>query len=70
MDVSSFYERPMVRRMTEIFNHPKPPAHITETQFDRCQEELEAIARTPWHELHACNLVYYLEGCAGARRNP
>lgn len=47
--------------MTEIFNHPKPPAHITETQFDRCQVELEAIARTPWHELHACNLVYYLE---------
>lgn len=51
MDIDSFYERPMVARIAEIFDHPSPPAVVTERQFDDCQEELELLARKKWHEI-------------------
>lgn len=60
MDAGGFYDQPMVRRMAAIFKHPKPPAQVTERQFDGCQEELEAVARTPWHELGDGSPWYYL----------
>jgi hypothetical protein len=55
-----FYERPMVRRLVEIFGDPKPPAKVTEDQFDGFQKELEALARKAWHEISREDYWYYL----------
>ncbi|HET6644160.1 MAG TPA: hypothetical protein VFG65_01545 [Fimbriimonadales bacterium] len=55
-----FYDRPMVRRLQEIFGFPVAPGKVTEQQFDCLQRELEALARLQWHQIGARELSIYL----------
>lgn len=55
-----FYDRPMVRRLQEIFGFPEAPSKVTEQQFDYLQDELDALARLQWHQIGASELSIYL----------
>lgn len=47
-----YYDRPMVQRLLEIFEYPRPPRVVVERQFDGEQEYLEALAAKAWHEVN------------------
>lgn len=55
-----FYDRPMVKRMQEIFDHPQKPASFDQRQFDDFQRELKALAAKEWHEIGQDDYWYYL----------
>lgn len=46
-------------KLAEIFGHPKPPAVITEKQFDDFQKELAEVAKKPWSALTNHDWFYY-----------
>jgi hypothetical protein len=47
------------KRVRAIFNNPKPPEHIWQSQFDGFDEELKRLARTPYDEIASSDLWYY-----------
>jgi hypothetical protein len=47
----AYYDRPMVKRIQAIFDWPEPPSEIIQIQSDNAQEELNALARSRWHEM-------------------
>jgi hypothetical protein len=47
------------KRVRAIFNNPKPPEHIWQSQFDGFDEELKRLARTPYDEIDFSDLWYY-----------
>lgn len=51
-------------RSRKIFNNPKPPGKIWETQFDYFDDELRAIAKKPWQNIKDKDLWYYLHDLA------
>jgi len=46
-------------RVRAIFNDPKLPEHIWQSQFDGFDEELQRLARTPYDEIDFSDLWYY-----------
>ena len=50
------------QRARSIFNYPKPPASVSERQFDYFDDELQKLATTPYEEIDFGDLWYYLEG--------
>lgn len=55
-----FYQRPMVSRLLQIFDNPKPPVRVTEQQFDMAQDDLVASSKKPWHEIDRDDYWAYL----------
>lgn len=59
-EIARFYSRPMVGRIERIFNHPLPPARVTEEQFDNAQHLIERSAGKKWHEISQEDYWAYL----------
>ena len=57
---SDYYDRPMVRRLIEIFGEPKSPPVITEKQFDDWNEGLLITSKKSWHEINEDDYWHYL----------
>lgn len=57
---NGYYDRPMVARLSEIFDHPKRPDKVYQNQFDDAQEALERTAKKEWHEIDQSDYWHYL----------
>ena len=51
MEPKEFYSRPMVQRLLDIFDHPSPPAVVTQEKFDHFDDELGGTSKKRWHEI-------------------
>ncbi len=60
MGQQSFYDRPLVRRLQDIFWHPKPPMKVTQRQFDGADKELRVTAGKRWDEIDSSDYWHYL----------
>ncbi len=60
MGQQSFYDRPLVRRLQEIFWHPKPPMKVTQRQFDGADKALHVTAGKRWDEIDPSDYWHYL----------
>lgn len=57
---ADFYERPMVARIKSVFDHPLPPRHVSQQQFDGAQDDLIRTAAKGWHEIDQSDYWHYL----------
>jgi hypothetical protein len=56
-----FYDRPMVKRLNEMFGYPKPQKWITQESFDDYSgSALDKTARKQWHEIGQEDYWHYL----------
>ena len=56
--------------LEELFDHPTPPRHVWENQFDYLDAELRRVARKPWEEISDEDLWYYLHDLAYVTLQP
>ena len=51
MEPTEFYIRPMVQRLLEIFDHPSPPAVVTQPTFGFLEDDYTDVCHKMWHEI-------------------